>query len=106
MEIHVQKCQNCGSNQLKNIIFREIGEQEKIYVQCHDCKEFVARYTIAPLGYYHHKAGFESFLRSFNRSGEFISGRRVQNIFERRKIDEIERFDEVINFLKKRDEKK
>ena len=51
MEIHVQKCQKCDSNNVKNIIFRESGEPDRIYVQCQDCDDFVASYVIAPMGY-------------------------------------------------------
>lgn len=106
MEIHIQKCQKCGSNNLKNILARETGEPEKVFVQCHDCEEFVARYTIAPLGYYHHGKGFDSFLRSFNRSAEFMSGRRIQQMFERNKSEGLENYEAVLKYLEERDKNK
>lgn len=106
MEVHVQKCQSCGSSNLKNIIFRVAGEADRIYAQCHDCKAFVASYVIAPLGYYHNGKGFESFLRGLNRSGEFMSGRRVEQKFANRKATEMETFEEVLKQLHKKEQQK
>ena len=99
MEIHIQKCQNCGSANLMNIISRESGEPDRIYAQCQDCQDFVASYVIAPLGYYHNGKGYESFLRGVHRSGEFMSGRRVKDLFTNRKKGEHEGFDDVIRKL-------
>lgn len=106
MEIHIQKCQKCGSTHLRNIIYRESGDADRIYAQCHDCQEFVASYVIAPLGYYHNGKGFESFLRGVNRSGEFMSGRRVNQLFLNRTEEEQAAFDEVIQTLQKLEEKR
>lgn len=106
MEVHVQKCQKCESTNLKNIIFRESGEPDRIYAQCHDCQDFVASYVIAPLGYFHNGKGFDSFLRGVNRSGEFMSGRRIKTLFLDRKNGEQAAFDDVIKKLKQREEKK
>ena len=106
MEIHVQKCQKCDSTNLKNIIFRESGEPDRIYVQCHDCHDFVSSYVIAPLGYYHNGKGFDSFLRGVNRSGEFMSGRRIKTLFQDRKNGEQAAFDDVINKLQIKEAKR
>lgn len=106
MEIHVQKCQHCFSNKLKNILFRESGEPDRVFIQCHDCQRFVASYTISPMGYYHHGKGFESFLRGVHRTGEFMSGRRVQRIFHERKVQEEAAFEDVLEKLRIRDEKR
>ncbi len=103
MEIHVQKCQNCSSDKMKNILFREPGRLDRVYVQCYGCKAFVASYAINPLGYYHHGKGYESFLRGVTRSGQFMSGREVQRLYERRKREEVERFEKVIRLLEERD---
>lgn len=103
MEIHIQQCQNCKSNKLKNILFREPGESDKVYVQCQDCESFVASYVIQPRGYYHHGKGYESFLRGINRSGEFMSGSRVKRLFLDHENGEIEGFNEVLKLLEKRD---
>lgn len=106
MEVHIQKCQECGSDKLKNIIYRESGEPDRIYAQCHDCHMFVASYLIAPLGYYHNGKGYESFLRGVHRSGEFMSGRRVKQLYLDRKNEEQTAFDNVTEILRIRDEKK
>ena len=106
MEIHIQRCQNCQSTDLRNIIYREAGEPDRIYAQCMNCDEFVASYVIAPMGYYHHGKGYESFLRGVNRSGGFMSGRKVKEKFIKRKYDEEKAFDEAIENLKKKEEGK
>lgn len=103
MEIHIQQCQNCQSNNLKNILAREPGESDKVYVQCQDCKEFVASYVIQPRGYYHHGKGYESFLRGIYRTGQFMSGTRIKRLFLEHKEGEIEGFKEVLKLLKERD---
>jgi hypothetical protein len=106
MEIHVQQCQKCLSSNMKNIICRESGEPDRVYVQCHDCQDFVASYVMAPLGYFHNGKGYESFLRGVQRSGEFISGRSVKELFFARKNNELAAFNEVVENLRKKDEKK
>ena len=82
MEVHRQACQNCGSRELRNILVREDGERDRVYVQCRVCRGFVARYVIAPQGYYHHDRGFQSWLRSLFRGGVFESGKAVREQFE------------------------
>jgi len=77
MEVHRQTCQLCGSHELRNILAREPGEPDKVFVQCHQCHELVARYVISPGGYFHAHKGFESFLRGLHRSGESMSGREM-----------------------------
>ena len=108
MDIHVQHCQKCNSAQLKNILLRENGEPDKVYVQCQNCGEFVASYIIAPMGYYHHGKGYESFLRGVIRSGEFSSGRNLQQIFVNRKESEVKKFEQAKKLLefKEQDRKK
>ena len=106
MEIHIQKCQNCNSSNLRNIIYRESGEPDRIYAQCNDCHSFVASYVIAPLGYYHHGKGYESFLRGIHRSGGFMSGRKIKDKFIARKYNEEKAFEEALKNLKMKEEGK
>ncbi|MDT8446651.1 MAG: hypothetical protein RRB13_07100 [bacterium] len=82
MELHRQTCQLCGSHELRNILVREPGEYDKVFVQCAGCQEMVARYVISPGGYYHAHKGYESYLRGMARSGEAMSGKRIKNEFE------------------------
>ena len=67
---------------------------------------FLASYVISPLGYFHNGKGYESFLRGVHRSGEFMSGRRVKQLFLNRKKEEQAAFDEVVEKLRIRDEKR
>jgi len=103
MELHVQKCQFCESESMKNILVRHPGDPDKVYVQCNNCGEFVASYVIAPMGYYHHGKGYESFLRGIHRSGEFMSGRNVQRLFEERKETELNFFQKILEALRKKE---
>jgi hypothetical protein len=106
VELHIQKCQACESERLKNILYRQPGVADKVYVQCHDCDSFVASYTIAPRGYYHHGKGYESFIRGISRGGEFMSGSRVKRLYAEHKEQEIQYFERVLKLLKEREEKK
>jgi len=67
-----------------------------------ECEAFVASYVISPLGYYHHGKGYESFLRGLHRSGEFMSGRNVQRLYEDRKEQDVEEFQEVLAALQRK----
>lgn len=102
MEIHIQQCQNCKSDKLKNILYREAGKSDKVYVQCQDCDSFVASYVIEPAGYYHHGKGYESFLRGINRSGEFTSGNRVKKLFLEHESGEVAAFAKVLELVEAR----
>ena len=104
MEALVQECQNCGSTSMNNILCREPGEADKVYVQCQDCQLLVASYTLAPLGYYHHLRGYDSFLRSLHRSGDFLSGRNIQRMYEERKEEELKMFAVVLAKLEAQEE--
>ncbi|NBC09731.1 MAG: hypothetical protein GVY26_21270 [Bacteroidetes bacterium] len=102
MVVHTQRCQYCSSERVRNILVRKAGESDKVFVQCLDCESFVASYVISPLGYYHHGKGYESFLRGIHRSGEFMSGRNVQRLFEDRKEQDLEEFQEVLATLQRK----
>ncbi len=104
MELHIQQCQRCGCRDLRNILVREPGENDAVYVQCTQCDSFVASYLISPMGYYHDEKGYESFLRSLQRSGEYMSGRNLGQLYEHRVERERKKFSQVIDALKKRDE--
>lgn len=103
MELHTQQCQNCQSDKLKNILYRKSGKADKVYVQCQDCGSFVASYSIAPRGYYHHGRGYESFLRGIARGGEFMSGSRVKRLYVEHKEREVENFKKVLELLKEKE---
>lgn len=100
MELHVQKCQQCGSRNLRNILVRE--ESQKVYVQCRDCESLVARYILAPGGYYHEGKEFESFLRSLERDSGSTSGKDVQQLFDDTRTHARQEYADVVVKLKER----
>lgn len=106
MEIHVQHCQSCQSTNVRNILYRKEGEPDRVFVECNDCKEFVASYKLAPLGYYHNGKGYESFIRSLHRNGDFSSGRNISNLYSRTQEEESTMFKKVIETLEEREKKK
>ncbi len=82
MEVHRQTCQECGGRVMRNILCRDAGQFDKVYVQCAGCKGLVARYVIGQRGYYHHGKGYESYLRGLNRGGHFDSGKNLTDQFQ------------------------
>ena len=100
MEAHTQTCQKCQSTCLKNILWREQGEADKVFVECESCGELVARYVLAQGGYYHHLKDFSSFIRGLARSGEMMSGSNLKNQFQDIKTDAIENFAKAKEALK------
>lgn len=101
MEVHRQTCQNCGSRKLRNLLVRASGEPDKVFVQCHECQNLVARYIISHDGYYHHGKGFESYLRGLTRgSGEMMSGKHLKKEFETEKSRCLTIFESVLKWLR------
>ncbi|VUD69121.1 hypothetical protein TDB9533_04487 [Thalassocella blandensis] len=94
MELHIQKCQQCGSHHQRNILVR--SEEQKVFVQCRDCKSLVARYILASGGYYHEGKDFESFLRSIERDQGTTSGRDLQTLFEEVQQSVAQEFEDTI----------
>lgn len=80
MEVHIQKCQACGSRNLRNILQRD--RDQRVYVQCRECNKLVARYIVSPAGYFHAGKDYESFLRSVARHPDMLSGRDISEWFE------------------------
>lgn len=80
MEINIQKCQTCGSRDLRNILVRD--QNQSVYVQCRQCDSLVARYILKSGGYFHAGKGFESFLRSIERDSTYSSARDLQSDYK------------------------
>ena len=100
MEVHRQTCQACKSRKLKNLLVRQPGERDMVFVQCHDCKSLVARYIVGSNGYYHHGKEFESYLRSLTRGGaEIMSGKNMKKDFEMVGSESLEKFEKVLRWL-------
>ena len=96
MNIHRQTCQGCGSHTVRNLLVREEGNDDEVYVQCDGCQKLVARYVIAPQGYYHHGKDFESYLRGLKRGGQFDSGKNMRDLCDQVREECIEKFREVL----------
>ena len=79
MDVYIQQCQYCQSRDLRNILARD--DAQRVYVQCRDCERLVARYIIAPGGYFHEGKDYESFLRTMTLDGGFSSGRDLKAAF-------------------------
>ena len=62
LQVHRQRCQNCQSIDVRDIIVRETGKPMVVYVRCARCGELVASYELQR--YYHHGKGIESYLRN------------------------------------------
>lgn len=89
MEVHIQRCQKCQSTAVTNLLVRESGEPQTVYVKCVSCGELVARYRLRE--YFHHGKGIESWLRS-QGSAAPESGRDFLGEFERVKTAASEGF--------------
>lgn len=98
-EVHRQTCQDCGSRKMRNLLVREHGEHDKVFVQCCDCRKLVARYILAHGGYYHAGKDYESYLRGLMRDGEAMSGRRYKQEFNRIQDKAEEKFHTVVRIL-------
>ena len=83
---------------MKNILVRNPGEPQRVYVRCIDCLEFVALYTLSD--YYHHGKEVESYLRSHG-SSDADSGRLLLADFKKVQESSVEGFEKVIEQLKK-----
>lgn len=80
MDVYIQKCQNCGSRDLRNILARE--NSQRVYVQCRECDHLVARYVVASGGYFHEGKDYESFLRTVLLDSGFSSGRDLKAVYK------------------------
>jgi hypothetical protein len=98
MEIHRQQCQKCQAYDTRNILVREEGQPQTVFVRCGQCGEFVARYVLSD--YYHHGRGFESFLRS-QQVGVAESGRDLMHEFKRIQEDALTGYQHVLDELER-----
>lgn len=95
MEVRNQTCLACHSKTFENIIVRDAGRTQAIFVRCVDCGAFVARYILKD--YYHHGRSLDSLLQSTAQSAE--SGRELLSDFKEREETAVEQFEKVMNAL-------
>lgn len=92
MEVVLQRCQECSSTDVRNMLVREQGRAQMVYVRCAKCDALVARYRL--LDYYHHGKGLESFLRSAG-SDAGDSGRGAMSEFQAVQGEAVEGFEQA-----------
>jgi hypothetical protein len=100
MEVHRQRCQQCGSIDVRNILVREDEVPAVIYVRCSQCGQLVARYKL--IEYYHHGKGVDSFIRSIGAAAA-ESGRDVLNQFNQSQAESIDGYEQALKYLQERD---
>jgi hypothetical protein len=76
--VRLEHCPKCGSVNVRNNLYFLTGRPLRVYVQCADCREFVARYTLR--GYTSDKT-YESLLRRL-RDAKLTSGKRTLQLVE------------------------
>jgi len=96
MEVHRQRCQNCESIDVRNILVRDLNQPTHVFVRCSTCKELVARYTLSD--YYHHGKGLESYLRAQGATGG-DSARQWLSEFEQTQRDSLEGYERALAHL-------
>lgn len=96
MEIRHQTCLTCHSETLENIIVRDAGRTETIFVRCAKCREFVARYILKD--YYHHGRSLDSLLQS-NAANSADSGREMLSELKAREEIALEQYSKVMETL-------
>ena len=96
MEVHRQTCQACGSIDVRDIIVREEGRAQMVFVRCAKCGELVARYRLRD--YYHHGKGIDSFLRSMGSEAS-DSGRHQLGEFSKVQEEALAAYDQVLTQL-------
>lgn len=77
-------------------------QQQKVYVQCRQCENLMARYILQTGVYYHAGKDLESFLRSIERDGDLWTGRDLQGVFDEVKADVNTEFTEVQTLIQER----
>lgn len=100
MDVYIQQCQNCGSRNLRNILARDYAQ--RVYVQCRDCGEFVARYVVATGGYFHNGKDYESFIRTMMLDSGFSSGRDLKQVYQEVSENSAQEFEEAVERSKKK----
>ncbi len=95
MNVHRQRCQACGSIEVRNILVRAPGRAQTVLVRCASCLALVARYELA--SYYHHGKGFASWLPHLARPSE--SARELAEAFESVREDALDEYAEALSQL-------
>ncbi len=74
----IEHCPRCNSTSTKNNMYFSKGKKIRVYIECAECGEFVARYTLT--GYTSDKT-YESLLQKL-RFTRINSGKRTMKMIE------------------------
>ncbi|MFH1729371.1 MAG: hypothetical protein ABIA04_13260 [Pseudomonadota bacterium] len=96
---HCPKCKNTTST---NYVHVEPGKDIEIYVECANCKTFVARYNLK--NYVSHDF-YKSFLRLLHER-RMSSGANTQNLLEEFKKETLETFEMLKKEIQENEETK
>jgi len=92
----VEHCPTCGSVDVKNNLYFCKGQPVRVYVQCSDCGEFVARYALRT---YTSNKTYESLLERM-RFSKLTSGKRTLRIVEGFGEDIAAEFEHVLELVR------
>ncbi|MBN2070047.1 MAG: hypothetical protein JW814_01215 [Candidatus Krumholzibacteriota bacterium] len=98
----VEHCPSCGSTLTKNNMFFSKGKRVRVYIECGECGEFVARYTL--LSYTSDKS-YESLLRKM-RFTRTSSGKSTMKMVEGFEEDVKKEFEHVIALVRTNEDKR
>ena len=96
MQVHRQRCQNCDSVGLHNLLVRVPGKSQIVLALCANCRQLVARYELSQ--YYHHGKGIDSWLRSFDPTTE--SAHDLKESFEDVRETAVAQLEQALAVLK------
>jgi len=98
----LEHCPGCGSVDMRNNMYFCKGQPVRVYVQCADCGEFVARYSLRA---YTSNKTYESLLRRM-RSAKLMSGKRTLRIVEGFGEDVASEYNHVLDLVKTREDQR
>ncbi|MCK4538302.1 MAG: hypothetical protein KAV42_05840 [Candidatus Krumholzibacteria bacterium] len=97
-----EHCPNCDSTSTKNNMYFCKGEKIRVYIECAECGEFVARYTLSA---YTSDKSYESLLRRL-RFTRINSGKRAKNMVECFEDNVKTEFDHVLSLIKQNEDER
>jgi hypothetical protein len=98
----LEHCPRCGSVNVRNNMYFLKGRPLRVYVECVDCREFVARYTLR--GYTSDKT-YESLLRRL-RDARLTSGKRTLRLVEGFGVDVEKEYARVLDLIRTHEDRR
>lgn len=95
--VRTEHCPACGSTSTKNNMYFCKGQKVRVYIECSECGQFVARYTLA--GYTSDKT-YESILEKL-RYIKINSGKRTKKLVEGFGEEVRDEYEHVLEMVRK-----